>query len=397
MRKLWPMIAVSGAAVLTAIGLTSGSAVAGTAGWSIQPSPNPARTTDAELAAVACGNARACISVGDYTGSIGYLTLAERWNGTSWAIQPTPNPAGEKNDILSGLSCVGPRWCTAVGYSLTARSVQTALVEAWNGRTWTIQPTPLPAGTKGSAGLDAVSCTAPDSCMAVGGFANSGSSAQSQPLAEYWNGSTWAIVPTPNPHAENGSLLAGVSCTAADACTAGGDYYYADISQSIFALRWNGTTWVKQHQPNPLGQSANADNAVSCAIASSCTSVGYWTNGGNQGETLAEGWNGTTWAIQRSPNPAGYASAALAGVSCPRASACTAVGNWLANPSGNAVNTLAESWNGTRWSLQTTPNPVGAAASQLASVACVPAGTCVAVGSFWNGSSTQTLVESRSG
>ena len=274
------------------------------------------------------------MSVGDYVGSNGYLTLAERWNGKSWAIVLSPNLVGAKNDILSGLSRPGPHWCTAVGYSLTARSVQRALVEAWNGTKWAIQPTALPAGPAGSAGLDAVSCTAPDSCTAVGGFAKPGVYAQSQPLTEFWNGSTWAVVPSPNPHAENGSSLAGVSCTAA--------------------------------------------------------------NGGNQGETLAERWNGATWAIQRSPDPAGFTGAALDGVSCPRPLACTAVGSWSANANGTLTDTLAEYWNGTRWSLQSTPNPVAAKITGLSGVACTPAGTCVAVGDFWNGTSTQTLIESRS-
>ena len=394
MRKLWPMIAASGAAALTAISLVSGSAVADTAGWSVQPSPNPAGTTDAQLAAVACATPVICMSVGDYSGSNGYLTLAERWDGTNWTIQPMPNPPGAKNSILAGLSCAGPRWCTAVGYSFTARSVQTALAEAWNGRTWTIQPTPPPAGN-GGAGLDSVSCMSPDSCMAVGAFAKPGLSAQSQPLAEYWNGSTWSIVPTPNPQAENGSSLVGISCTAASACTAGGDYDYADIAQSIFALRWNGTKWVMQRQPTPIGPNFNSDNAVSCTAASSCTTVGLLTNGGNQAETLAETWNGVRWTIQHTPNPAGNNGAALQGLSCARSSECTSVGYWSTHSNSN--NTLAESLDGTRWTVQPTPNPAGAVMSQLAGVSCLPTGACMAVGSFWNGTSTQTLIEGRSG
>jgi hypothetical protein len=247
---------VSGAAIMIAAGLIPGSALAGTAGWSILPSPNPAGTNDAVLSAVACTSDSACMSVGNYAGSAGSLTLAERWNGTSWSIVPTPNRVNTKNGILNGVSCAGPSSCTAVGYTFTARSVQRALVEAWNGTKWVIQPTPLPAGAV-SVGLDAVSCTAPDSCMAVGGYAVSGVFAQQQPLAESWNGSTWAIVPTPNPQPENGSFAEGVSCTAANACTAGGNYDYADINQSIFALRWNGTMWVMQKQPNPRGQFNN--------------------------------------------------------------------------------------------------------------------------------------------
>jgi hypothetical protein len=383
-------------ALVVVAGLLPGSALASAAaGWSIQPSPNPAGTIDAELASVACTSARACISVGHFTSGDRELTLAERWNGTSWALQATPNAPGTKDDILSGVSCAGAT-CTAVGYSFTTHFAQRPLAEVWNGTTWTVQPTPSPAGPSGGAGLDAVSCTAPDSCMAVGGFSRNGS-AQSQPLAERWNGSAWTVVPAPNPHAENGSSLVGVSCTAASACTAGGDFDYADVAQSIFALRWNGATWAMQKQPNPRGQDVNGDNAVSCTSASACTSAGYLTNGGNVGQTLAEAWNGTTWSIQPSPNPAASNGAALAGVSCPSTSACSAVGYWTPGPNGTPVNTLAEHWNGTRWSLQSTPSPAGTTLSALSAVACIPGGACVAVGDSSSSSSTKTLVERNPG
>jgi hypothetical protein len=126
-------------------------------------------------------------------------------------------------------------------------------------------------------------------------------------------------------------------------------------------------------------------------------SVGFLTNGGNVGQPLAEAWNGTTWDIHPSPSPAGSSGAALQGVSCPSASACTAVGFSSTGSSGMPTNTLAESWNGTQWSLQTTPNPAGAKISGLSGVACTASETCMAVGSFWNGTITQTLVESHTG
>ncbi|MEA2314573.1 MAG: hypothetical protein QOI03_1265, partial [Solirubrobacteraceae bacterium] len=45
------------------------------------------------LSGVSCTTASACTAVGYYVNSAGTrLTLAERWNGTSWATQTTPNP-----------------------------------------------------------------------------------------------------------------------------------------------------------------------------------------------------------------------------------------------------------------------------------------------------------------
>jgi hypothetical protein len=50
-------------------------------------------------------------------------------------------------------------------------------------------------------------------------------------------------------------------------------------------------------------------------------------------------------------------------VSCPSSTACEAVGSYD-NSSGNLV-TLAESWNGTDWTVQSTPDPTGATDNSL--------------------------------
>ena len=45
-------------------------------------------------------------------------TLAERWNGSRWAVQTTPNPAAGAGvgNVLSGVSCSSSRSCMAVGF-----------------------------------------------------------------------------------------------------------------------------------------------------------------------------------------------------------------------------------------------------------------------------------------
>jgi hypothetical protein len=45
------------------------------------------------------------------------VTLAEVWDGSRWAIQPTPNPVGAGASVLLGVSCTSPGACTAVGYT----------------------------------------------------------------------------------------------------------------------------------------------------------------------------------------------------------------------------------------------------------------------------------------
>jgi hypothetical protein len=105
-------------------------------------------------------------------------------------------------------------------------------------------------------------------------------------------------------------------------------------------------------------------------------------------------WNGTAWTAQAVlPVPSGASSVTPTGVSCTSATACTAVGFSRESGSPDAELTLAEAWNGTSWSVQDTPNPA-ANSNALEGVSCVTAGSCVAVGSAPDpGGYTQTLVE----
>jgi hypothetical protein len=192
---------------------------------------------------VSCTAATACTAVGDdyYYSSGSDLTLAERWNGSSWKIQPTPNPSGGAGTggitILSGVSCTAATACTAVGDYYNSSATDLTLAERWNGSSWKVQPTPNPSGATGSS-LSGVSCTAATACTAVGGYGNS-SSGTGLTLAERWNGSSWATQPTPNPAGATFSSLSGVSCTAATACTAVGDYGNSSGNDVTLAERYS--------------------------------------------------------------------------------------------------------------------------------------------------------------
>ena len=94
------------------------------------------------------------------------MTLAERWNGTSWTVQSTPNRSGAAESYLEGVSCTSAITCTAVGYE---RFPPVTLAERWNGTSWTLQPTPDPIGGQSdSRRLEGVSCSSVTTCTAVG-------------------------------------------------------------------------------------------------------------------------------------------------------------------------------------------------------------------------------------
>jgi hypothetical protein len=98
--------------------------------------------------------------------------LAEHWNGATWQVQATPHPSpvdgpnGTHNSPLAGVSCAAANVCTAVGNYDSGNGFLT-LAERFNGTSWTVQHSLTPIGASISA-LDGVSCPTPNTCMAVG-------------------------------------------------------------------------------------------------------------------------------------------------------------------------------------------------------------------------------------
>jgi hypothetical protein len=197
--------------------------------WTLQAAPG------SPFNGVSCTSATACTAVGE--GDDGTFlpgTQAEAWDGTSWTIQPTPNPSGASS--LSGVSCTSATACTAVGYSNNG-STDLPLAERWDGSTWAIQTTPTPSGATDSS-LSGVSCSSATECTAVGSYDDS--SGVQVALVERWDGSTWTIQNTPIPSGATGSSLSAVSCTSATACTAVGSYTNSAGTQLALVERYTG-------------------------------------------------------------------------------------------------------------------------------------------------------------
>jgi hypothetical protein len=315
--------------------------------WSLLPDPNPPGTVESSFDDVSCIAAAMCTAVG-FIG-VGE-TLAEQWNGTRWTIQPTPTPAGVNESILQGVSCTSARACIAVGVSY-ANGATPPVAERWNGTRWILQSVPSPVGATFSE-LTQVSCTSANACIAVGDYGNK--AGKYLTLAERWDGTIWTILPTANRRGAGWSFLFGISCTSATSCVASGHSENTAGNDATLAERWNGTSWAIEPTPSHVGTRLNILLGISCTSPTACISVGYYGDTGNY-FTLAERWDGTRWTSQPTPKP-GLVSA-LAGVSCTSAASCTAVDSYSKNLS--SFFTLAERFNGTRWTVEPTPNPTG--------------------------------------
>ena len=158
-----------------------------------------------------------CVAVGEsFRRSIGEeIPLVEDWNGSTWSIQRTPIPLRRWTGWLAGVSCTSSKACIAVGggYSAIARTI-VPLAERWNGSSWSIQPTPLLAGARQFFGVSCVSSTA---CIAVGGNGIA-------VMAERWDGHRWRApnVHFGDP-GESVDELASVSCTQGRCAAVGWD------------------------------------------------------------------------------------------------------------------------------------------------------------------------------
>ena len=97
------------------------------------------------------------------------MTLAERWNGTSWTIQSTPNPTGALEcSYLQGVSCTSATACTAVGsYANSAGNTGDA-GRALERHQLDDPAHPQPGRRRSGSYLEGVSCTSATACTAVG-------------------------------------------------------------------------------------------------------------------------------------------------------------------------------------------------------------------------------------
>jgi Fibronectin type III domain len=128
-------------------------------------------------------------------------------------------------------------------------------------------------------------------------------------------------------------------------------------------------------------------SGVACVTASDCWGVGVAVSGTSE-QTFAEHWNGSAWSIVTTPDTSSPSND-LRAVACIGSSDCWAVGVAV---SGTSEQTLAEHWNGSAWSIVTTPD-TSSSSNDLLGVACVTLSDCWAVGISRAGLASQTLAE----
>jgi hypothetical protein len=332
---------------------------------------NAAAEPSAELTSVTCVAAGSCVAVGGYSAKKSEGSgLAETLSGGVWTPRQVSS-ATLSNFLFTAVTCPAAGSCVAVGEGSSGIGGLSGVIGTLSGGTWTVTEVSLPPSAPAGALelLNAVTCPAVGSCVAVGGYAVLGAkSIVEEGLIDTLAAGQWTVTTAPlgsKKSAHDLGFLGSVACSAVGSCVAGGSIANKSGKKSSGLLEGlsNGT-WAPVAVPLPAdalpGQFSNF-NAVTCPAAGTCVAVSSYTDASGNQQGLIETMTGGTWTATEAPVPANAAAdplAGLDGISCPSAGACVAVGGYF--DSSVAQQGLVDTLSGGTWTASEAPLPAGA-------------------------------------
>jgi hypothetical protein len=366
-----PLLSLAAAAALTlatATGVTSARAAAAPSIWQIlrSVSPQPTKVDNSFFTAVSMASASDGWAAGTFMNPQAVdHPLAEHWGGHAWQITATtPLPKGGASGTFSGVNEVGPGNVWAAGSFNPAAGGTRTLIEHFTGTSWAVVPSPNPfTGPGAQDQLNAVGGTSASDQWAVG-FDFDGSSI-ADGLFEHFNGTTWQAAPPLS--------AAGIPDFAAVSAVSSTDVWAVGtslaVNDSTLAAHWDGHTWQVVTTPCLNGttiitqedgctQSSNELTGVTAVATNNVWASGYELENSNLRVPYVLHWDGTTWSLIMTPNPGssnGGVGTQLFGITAVSASDVWVVGH--SQPSNGTITTLTEQFNGSKWSVIPSPNP----------------------------------------
>jgi hypothetical protein len=294
--------------------------------------------------------------------------LVEHWDGTRWVIASTP---GSSAETLTAVAGTGPTdvWVAgSMNLGAPPPAGDNTFFEHFNGTSWQAVPGPAGNFSEDPVEVTALAALSPSDVWAVG-TQNPELSGQpgSLNLAAHWNGKTWTVVPTPNlgNSVSQADVPTGVTAISTDNVWASGVEFTGCLAASArggsrlavggrgpvlplalrlrpggqrrlpgatgqclvpYVLHWDGTAWSLIKTPDP-GAFGTALEGITALSASDIWAVGQ-TQSSASGpvRTLTERFNGTSWSVQASPDPGGAGNDTLFAVASPGGHQVDAVG-----------------------------------------------------------------------
>jgi uncharacterized protein (TIGR03118 family) len=351
---------------------TAGAPSSSTGVQSLVVVPSPV-INGSELLATAAIAANDIWAVGDVRDSSGMAsTLAEHFDGTSWSVVPTPTA----NDPLVSVAASASNDVWAIGNPITISDSPKPFIAHWNGTSWSIIDSPkLPKNSF----LTGVTAPASNNAWVVGNTFGKATG-----LVEHWDGTKWSLVSSP---AFTNVVASAIS---ADSSTDVWAFGLSNATGGPEALHFDGSTWTAI--PAATSRFGFSVGGLATLSPTNVWAVGAQADSDRDANVpAAEHWDGTSWSLVSVPNPNPTeptgVSSVLTGVAAVAANDIWAVGINNVSSVGFAAQTLTEHWDGTSWSIITSPNP--GTVNKLFGVTALSDGTVAAVG-FQENSTTKT-------
>jgi len=346
--------------------------------------------TISSFAGIAATSACNAWAVGNYDSK----TLIEHWNGRQWRQVPSPSvPArGTYYNNLNGVAATSFSNAWAVGntedFSSTAVRFDHTLIEHWNGTQWSRVPSPDPGSGRNYNVLEAVAASSRADAWAVAWF-TSGTYGAEGTLMLHWDGQSWTHIASPTPTGGYNVRLTGVTALSPSNAWAVGYYSLTEpYHVSTLIEHWDGHSWAIVPSADPAGHAKNSLSELNAVAGDThrLWAVGTFIRPGIRPRTLIETWKGSAWTKISSPNPpGGYQANSLNGVVMTRGGAWAVGGFGASDPidSQRRGHTLIEHWNGAQWIRVASPSEPGLhSESALTAVAFLAPGKLMAAGNW---------------
>ena len=221
--------------------------------WSRIPSPTPGiysggGTTVSLYDVVSISNDDAW-AVGTYEaqhpvdGFIGFQTIAMHWEGKEWSVVPTPlTPAGMTGSSLNSVVAIASDSVYAAGHIVDPvpgdQNDWIGFALHWDGNHWSPLPQPPIPGRRSQ--FDDMAVIDQDTLIMIGGHSGQTYGARDQPFVVIWDGA-WNLVDVPVPPGQN--FLESVSVVAPDDIWIVGTNDQINEGYQPLFLHYDGSEW----------------------------------------------------------------------------------------------------------------------------------------------------------
>lgn len=284
--------------------------------------------------------------------AVGQTTI--HFDGTQWTAFNAPTINGDNTSYLDGVVDISPTEAWAVGIVGIGTANPNQVIEQWNGTQWSVYPGPV-FGAGQQPALYGLTAISGNDIWAVGNLLVNGETLEA--LFEHWDGIAWT--------ATTGPFYGFFQAVSADASN---DIWAVGYSGNVtFSEHYDGASWTLVKTPN-VGSGPNTLRGVVALAPNNVWAAGYSTSTTQppQGHydvpthTLVEHYDGTSWSVVSSPNVgpnSQYQSNGLRGVVAVSATDMWAFGSYFAASGSEYQMTLVLHWDGTSWTLQPSPDP----------------------------------------